>query len=65
MGGRTWPNAELSWEAKSTRACFVKQLSTSFVEDKFDLDNAIQTEAEFSYAIAVMDRIGSWGRRRR
>ena len=32
----------------------------SFVEDKLDLDNAIQTKAEFSCAIAVMDRIGGW-----
>ena len=30
------------------------------MEDKFELDNAIQTQAEFSYAIAVMDRIGGW-----
>ena len=35
-------------------------LHTSFVEDKFDLDNAIQTKAEFPYAIAVMDNIGGW-----
>ena len=38
----------------------MKQFSTSFVEDKFDLDNAIQTQAEFSHAIVVMDRIGGW-----
>ena len=25
----------------------------SFVDDRFDLDNAIQTKAEFFYAIAV------------
>ena len=31
-----------------------------FVEDKFDPHNAIQTKAEFSCAIAVMDRIGGW-----
>ena len=28
------------------------------MEDKFDMDNAIQTEAEFSYASTVMNRIG-------
>ena len=28
------------------------------MEDKFDLDSAIQTKAEFSYATAAMDRIG-------
>ena len=26
----------------------------------FDLEKAIQTKAEFSYAIAVMDKIGGW-----
>ena len=36
----------------------VKQIWTFFVEDKFDLDIPIQTKAEFSCAIAVMDRIG-------
>ena len=30
------------------------------MDDKFDLDNAIQTMAEFSCAIAVMDKIGWW-----
>ena len=30
------------------------------MKNKFDLDNAIQTKAEFSCAIAVMDRIGGW-----
>ena len=29
-------------------------------EGKFGLDNAIQTNAEFSYATAVMDSIGGW-----
>ena len=31
------------------------------MDDMFDLDNAIQTMAEFSCAIAVMDKIGWWG----
>ena len=43
-----------------TRENVVKQFWTSFVEDKFDVDDAIQTKAEFSYAIAVMDKIGGW-----
>ena len=30
------------------------------MDDNFDLANAIQTKAEFSYAIAVMDKIGGW-----
>ena len=38
----------------------MKQFWVSFVEDKFGLDNAIQTNAEFSHVIAAMDRIGGW-----
>ena len=38
----------------------MKHFWTSFVEDTFDLDNAIQTKAGFSHAIAVMDIIGGW-----
>ena len=29
----------------------------SFVDDRFDLENSIQTKAELSYSIAVMDKI--------
>ena len=36
----------------------LRQFWQSFMEDKFDLENAIQKKAEFSYAIAVMDKIG-------
>ena len=57
---RIWPSAELSARAKYTREHVVEQCWTSFVEDKFDLDNAILAKAEFSCAIAVMDRIGGW-----
>ena len=32
----------------------------SLVEEAFDLDNAIQTKAEFLFAIAVIDRIRGW-----
>ena len=56
---RVWPNAELSAGDKFTRENVVKQCGLSIEEDKFDWDNAIQ-KAEFSYAIAVMDRIGGW-----
>ena len=38
----------------------LKQFWLSFVDDRFDLDNAIQTKAEFSYAIGLMDRIEGW-----
>ena len=30
------------------------------MEDKLDLEHAVQTKAEFSYVIAVMDRVGDW-----
>ena len=38
----------------------LKQIWLSFVDDRFDLDNAIQTKTEFSDAIAVMDKIEGW-----
>ena len=38
----------------------MKQLWLSLVEDTFDLDKAIQTRAEFLFAIAVVGRIGGW-----
>ena len=46
-----WPSAFL--ETPCAEAC-------SSVQDEFDLDNAIQTYTEFSYATAVMDRTGGW-----
>ena len=49
---RVWPQAELIARAKLTREYVVRLFGQS------DLDNAIQTKAEFSYAIAVMDRTG-------
>ena len=58
--GRIWPNVELSARVKLTREFVVKQFWTSFVEDKFDLENAIQTKAELSHAISVMGRICGW-----
>ena len=36
----------------------LRQFWQSSVEDKFDVENPIQTKAEFSFAIAVMDKIG-------
>ena len=38
----------------------LRQIWQSFVDDRFDLGNAIQTKAEFPSAIAVMDKIGGW-----
>ena len=37
-----------------------KQFWLSFVDEGFDLDNAIQTEAEFSCAIAGWEDEESW-----
>ena len=37
-----------------------KQFWLSFVDDRFDLDNAIQTEAEFSCAFAGWEDEESW-----
>ena len=59
--GRTWPNAELTARARFSREYVLKQFWQFFVDDGVDMDNAIQTKAEFSYAIAVMDKIEeSW-----
>ena len=57
---KTLATRRMECEAKHTRYYFVNQFWLPFVEGKFGLDNAIQTNAEFSYAIAVMDRIGGW-----
>ena len=50
---RARSSAELSARAKFTREYVLEQFLTTSVEDKFDLDKAIQTKAEFSCAIAV------------
>ena len=60
MTGRVRPNAEVSERAKRTKECVSRQLWQSFVDDGFDLEHDIQTKAEFSSAIAVMDNIGGW-----
>ena len=56
--GRVWPNAELSERAKCTREHVLRQFWQSFVDDRFDLENATQMKAEFSDAMAAMDKIG-------
>ena len=58
--GSVWHDAEQSERAKSTIEFVLRQFWQSFVDDSFDLENALQTKAEFSYAIAVMDKIGGW-----
>ena len=58
--GRVSPHAELSERAKCTRQYVLRQFWQSFVDDRLDLENAIQTNAEFSSAVATMDKIGGW-----
>ena len=58
--GTGWANEELSDWSQSTRGAFLKHFWHFFVNDKIDLENAIQTKAEFSYALTVMDKIGGW-----
>ena len=64
LGGQTYripPMTTAAWEEKKilfdekTVRMWPKQ---SFVDDRFDLENPIQTKAEFSNANAVMDKIG-------
>ena len=45
---------------ESTWEHVLRQFWQTFVDDRFDLENAIQTNAEFSYALTVMDKIGGW-----
>ena len=58
--GSVWPTAELSERATGTREYVSRRFWQSFVDHRFDLDKAIVTKNEFSYAIAVMDKIGGW-----
>ena len=60
MTVRVWPKTELSARAKFTGEHVVKQFWLSFEGVKFDLDDAIQSAAEFSFAITVIDRNGGW-----
>ena len=53
IGGQTYRIPPIN-----TAEWVLRQFWQSFMEDKFDLENAIQKKAEFSYAIAVMDKIG-------
>ena len=52
--------ARIQARARATREYVLKQVWASHVKEEFDLINAIQTKAAFSYATAVMDRIGGW-----
>ena len=47
-------------EEKSTRETILTQVWSSYDKNEFYVTNLIQTKAEFSYAILVMDRVGGW-----
>ena len=42
--GRQWPNAEFSQKANCTREYVLRQFWHSFVDDRLDLENTIQTK---------------------
>ena len=48
---------ERTARARFSSEYVLKQFWQFFVDDRVDMDNAIQTKAEFSYASAVMDKI--------
>ena len=48
------------WEDKSAMEKILTQVWTPHVKEEFDVGHPIQTTEEFSYAIAVVDRIGGW-----
>ena len=50
----------IEYEDQAQREYIKKQFSLSLVEDKFDMNNVIQTKAQFSHVIAVMGKIGGW-----
>ena len=52
------PLFDVHQDSQYTKEYIVRQFWQSFVDDKFQMENAIQTKAEFSHAIAVMDKIG-------
>ena len=56
----TWLNAQLSARAIFTSGYVCEAFLGVFCGCGFDLDDAIPTEAEFSYAIEVMDRCEGW-----
>ena len=57
---RTWPNPEPSERARITRKYVLRQFWQTFVDDRFDLENAKQTKTVCSYAMEVMDKLESW-----
>ena len=50
----------LNAEEKSMREKILAHVWTSNVKDEFGLANLMQTQAEFTHAMKVMDRIGGW-----
>ena len=63
-GESDWsPLALTNARAKDKRESFFNYFWVAFVKDEFDVGSLIHTEAEFSYAVAVMDKIGGWEER--
>ena len=61
---RDWSRlALMSVRAKAKRECFLKYSWVAYVNDEFDVRLPWQTKAEFSHAVAVMDK--NWSVRRR
>ena len=49
-----------SARAKDKRESLLKYFWVACVKDEFDVGLPFQFEAEFSYAVAVMDKVGGW-----
>ena len=50
----------IEWKSQVHQGICLETILAVFRGDNFDLENAIQKKAEFSYAIAVMDKIAGW-----
>ena len=50
--------ALMSARGQAERESFLKFFRVACVEDEFDVGLPFQTKIEFSYAVAVMDKIG-------
>ena len=57
---RTWPKGATECRSQIHKEYVLKHFWLSFVDDRFDLDNAIEPKAEFSCASAMMDKFEGW-----
>ena len=58
--GMAWLLEVVLVGADSLREQVLTQVWKLYVKDELDVTNLVQTEAQFSYAMAVMYRIGGW-----